>query len=259
MTTSSRNPTDLRLTYLSGQAIADGEFDKAILPFGATEYHGPHLPYGTDTIAAEALAHAIANELGQSLILPTLSYGISPHHLPWPWTISMRPETMRLTIRDIAKSLLRHDLKKLLIICTHDGNPPIVEAAARELSQDQGMSVALFSGWTTLARELLSDQFDCESDHGGRTEMSIVLHAAPETARPDLAVDRPRGTMGHPVTIFGNFDEDRPAGFSGHASQGSAEEGAAAVEAITNMVVPFLRELDRNGWQRGPWLHEATE
>jgi creatinine amidohydrolase len=77
---------EVRLERLSGQAVADGGFDKAILPIGATEYHGPHLPYGTDTLTAETLAEAFARELGGTLVLPAIAYGVSHHHLAWPFS-----------------------------------------------------------------------------------------------------------------------------------------------------------------------------
>src|SRR4029079_7709923 len=104
-------------------AVADGGFDKAFLPIGATEYHGPAFPYGTDSLTAETIAESFARELGGSLVLPTLSYGVSHHHLAWPWTISLRPDTMALVVRDIAESLLHHGIHKLLIVCAPDGKP----------------------------------------------------------------------------------------------------------------------------------------
>ena len=134
----AQRPSDpeVRLERLTGQAVADGGFNKAILPIGATEYHGPAFPYGTDSITAETLAESFARELGGTLVLPTLAYGVSHHHLAWPWTLSLRPDTLALVVRDIAESLLRHGVSKLLIVSAHDGNPPAATVAARVLSQE---------------------------------------------------------------------------------------------------------------------------
>ena len=81
---------EVRLERLTGHDVARGGYDKAILPIGATEYHGPAFPYGTDTITAETLAESFARELGGTLLLPSLAYGVSHHHLPWPSTATLR-------------------------------------------------------------------------------------------------------------------------------------------------------------------------
>lgn len=250
---------EVRLERLTSKAIEDGSFDKAILPVGATEYHGPHLPYGTDTIGAEVLSEAFARELGNTLVLPAISYGVSHHHLPWPWTMSVRPDTMIAVIQDIAESLIHHGIQKLLIVTAHDGNPGPAEAAARILSAEHDMSVAILSGWQGKARKLLAPDWDIDEDHAGQSELSIVLYAAPETARLDLATEQPNQFMDHPIDVIGSFDGTVPKGYSGDATKATAEEGAAIVEAMTGLVVPFLRRLDANGWKRGGWMSGIDE
>ena len=245
---------EVRLERLTGQAVADGQFDKAILPIGATEYHGPAFPYGTDSVTAETFAESFARELGRTLVLPTLSYGVSHHHLAWPWTLSLRPDTMALVVRDIAESLLRHGIHKLLIVSAHDGNPPAATIAARILSQEHDMSVAIFSGWQGKSRRLLAGQCEIDEDHAGQSEMSMVLYAAPETARLDLATHQPNQFMDYPVDLIGGFDGTVPLGYSGNAAAATAEEGDAIVGALTALVVPFLRDLDSHGWKRGTWM-----
>jgi creatinine amidohydrolase len=245
---------EVRLEWLTGHAVVEGGYDKAILPIGATEYHGPAFPYGTDSITAETLAESFARELGGTLLLPTLAYGVSHHHLAWPWTLSLRPDTLSLVIRDIAESLLRHGIDKLLIVSAHDGNPPAATVAARILSQQHDMSVAIFSGWQGKARRLLAGERDIDEDHAGQSEMSMVLYAAPGNARLDLATRQPNQFMDHPVDLIGGFDGTVPLGYSGNAAGGTAEEGEAIVHALTAFVVPFLRELDERGWRRGTWM-----
>jgi len=245
---------EVRLERLTGQAVADGAFDKAILPIGATEYHGPAFPYGTDSIAAETLAESFARALGSTLVLPAITYGVSHHHLAWPWTLSLRPDTLALVIRDIAESLLRHDVWKLLIVSTHDGNPPAATVAARILSQEHAMSVAIFSGWQGKARAALAGVHQIDEDHAGQSEMSIVLYGAPDTARLDLATHQPNQFMDHPIDLIGGFDGTVPLGYSGNAAAGTPDEGEAITLALTDLVAPFLRELDAHGWKRGTWM-----
>lgn len=254
MTARKATTPEVRLERLTGQAIQDGAFDKAILPIGATEYHGPAFPYGTDTITAETFAEAFARGLGGTVVLPALDYGVSHHHLAWPWTLSLRPDTLALVVRDIAESLLHHGLRKLLIVSAHDGNPPAAAVAARILSQQHDMSVAIFSGWQGKARALLAGRYDIDLDHAGQSEMSLVLYAAPETARPELATHEPNQFMDHPVDLIGSFEGTVPKGYSGNSAAGTAAEGEAIVQALTALVVPFLRQLDARGWQRGGWM-----
>lgn len=252
----TRRPAEpeVRLERLTGRAIADGAFDKAFLPIGATEYHGPHLPYGTDTIGAETLAEAMARELGASLVLPPIAYGVSHHHMPWTWTLSLRPDTLMILIRDIAESLLHHGIEKLVIVSAHDGNPGPAEAAARILSQERGLRTAIVRGWQGKARRLLEGQWDIDEDHAGQSEMSLVLYGAPETARLDLATSQPNQFMDAPLDLIDTFDGTVPYGYSGNAAAGTAEEGEAIVQALVAYFVPYLRELDVRGWKRGTWM-----
>lgn len=250
---------EVRLARLTAQAIDDGRFDKAILPIGATEYHGLHLPYGTDTIGAETLAEAIARELGGMLVLPALDYGVSFHHIAWPWTLSLRPETLALMVRDIIESAMEHGIRKFAILTAHDGNPPPAESAARGLYQDHGIEIAMIGGWQGAARQALAGHWNIDEDHAGQSEMSLVLYGAPETARLDLATAQPNQFMDHPVSMVGNFQGTVPKGYSGNAAAGSAAEGEAIVRAMVDRVVPFLRDLDQHGWKRGSWMSGISE
>src|SRR5215217_4383903 len=99
--------------------LRHGGFDKAVLAVGATEFHGDHLPFSADTIAAETLSRRIASDLGGMVVLPPLAYGVSMHHRSFPWTMSISPDTLTALIADIAESLLCHDIHKLLIVTAH--------------------------------------------------------------------------------------------------------------------------------------------
>ncbi|MEA2524606.1 MAG: creatinine amidohydrolase [Thermomicrobiales bacterium] len=251
---SAAGPDPIFLANLTPKEIREGEFDTAVLPVGATEYHGDHLPYCTDTLMAEELAVRFARELGTALVLPPIAYGMSLHLMAWPWTMSLRPQTLTDVVVDVGESLLAHGVTRLLVVSAHDGNPAPIEHAARELSDRHGMTVALFAGWQSLSRQLLAGTFDIDLDHGGQSEMSIVLHLRPDLAHPDRAVDLPNQRMDHVVRVFGPFDRVVPHGYSGQPSRGTAEEGAAILDAIAAHVGPFLRDLAANGWRNGSWM-----
>jgi creatinine amidohydrolase len=242
------------LANLTPKEIREGGFDTAVLAVGATEYHGDHLPFCTDTLMAEALAVRFAREMETALVLPSLAYGMSLHLIAWPWTMSLRPQTLTDVVIDVGESLLAHGLTRLLVVSAHDGNPAPIELAGRELSDRHGMTVALFAGWQSLSRRLLAGTFDVDLDHGGQSEMSIVLHLRPELAHPERAGDVPNQRMDHVVRVFGPFDRVVPHGYSGQPSRATAAEGAAILDAIAAHVGPFLRELAANGWQNGSWM-----
>lgn len=250
--TPKRAPALAELTPVELKA---GGYDTAVLPVGATEYHGAHLPFSTDTIAADALSHRFAWELGTAVVLPPVSYGMSLHMLNWPWSLSLRPETLTNVIIDIAESLWKNGITRLLVVTAHDGNPPCAENAARELNDRHGMAVAVFSGWQGMAQRLLAGTaYEIDEDHGGRSEMSMTLYAAPQLAHPERAVDLPIQHASEPVNVRGPFSNVVPHGYSGAPSEGSAEEGEAMVEAIAAEVGPFLRNLSANGWMNGSWM-----
>jgi creatinine amidohydrolase/Fe(II)-dependent formamide hydrolase-like protein len=82
----------------------------------------------------------------------------------------------------------------------------------------------------------------------------MILYAAPETARPEAATVQPVQFTDLPLDLIDTFDGTVPLGYSGDATQASAEQGEAIVKALVEQVVPFIRELDARGWRRGTWM-----
>jgi creatinine amidohydrolase len=110
------------------QAIASG-FTTAVFAVGSTEQHGPHLPTMTDARIGDDLAVRVARKLGRALQARTIDLGVSEHHLAFPGTISLKPETLSLILRDTIDSLVRHGFKRIVIIPSHGGNFATVQKA----------------------------------------------------------------------------------------------------------------------------------
>jgi creatinine amidohydrolase/Fe(II)-dependent formamide hydrolase-like protein len=116
------------------------------------------------------------------------------------------------------------------------------------------MNVAIFTGWQRKARSILQNRFDVDLDHAGQSETSLILYAAPETVSVDRITKQPSEPVDLPVQIVGKFELISPIGYSGNPANGTEEEGQTIINALTSHVVPFIRQLDQNGWKGGPWL-----
>ncbi len=245
------------LADMTADMVAAGSYDKAVIGVGATEYHGNHLPYGSDTLIAHALAMRVAAEMPGMLVLPPIAYGMSWHHLSFPWMLSARPETLANLVYDVGASLHAHGIAKLLVVTAHDGNAAPVEMAARRLHHDLGMHVAAMLGWQGRARHALAQEgLAVDLDHAGQSETAAIAAIAPDLVHTERATDEPNEPFDLPIRVFGSFGQLAPAGFGGAATRGTAEDGERILNAAVAHVLPFLRVLDANGWQPGVWMRE---
>jgi creatinine amidohydrolase len=243
------------LEALTGEAVQAGGWDKAVVGIGATEYHGPHLPYGSDTLVAQELARRVAAQMERMLVLPPIAYGMSWHHLSFTWTLSISPETLAQLVYDIGASLHAHQISKLLVVTAHDGNAAPVEMAARRLHHDLGVHLAVMFGWQGRAQRVLAPQgFTVDLNHAGQSETAVVASIAPELVKQHLAADAPEEAFDLPIRVFGAYAEIAPAGYGGRATQGTPADGERILQAAVEQVLPFLRALDAHDWQPGEWM-----
>lgn len=144
----------------------------AILPVGSTEQHGPHLPLGTDSLIAQKISRALAEELKADTV-PGLNYGVSHEHADFPGTVSIPPETLLRTVRETCENLLR-SYQRVIIINAHGGNTNTL----RSLQDERVILIDLFD---TL-REVLTDIRETEVGgvcHACEVETSLMLHLEP--------------------------------------------------------------------------------
>lgn len=164
------------------------EMDVALLPVGAIEQHGPHLPLDTDAFDAEYLCKKIAENCTdpKPLVLPLISYGVSYHHDDFPGTISISNETLSKLVYDIGMSAARNGITKLVIINGHGGNAPTLQFAAQMINRDAHIFTTVDSGETSdIDLDRLSET---EGDvHAGEIETSTTLANRPELVKMDKA------------------------------------------------------------------------
>src|SRR5476651_2485870 len=149
-----------------------------ILPCGSIEQHGPHLPTGTDTFAANVIGHAVAERM-DGLVLPATPFGVTPMHMPFEGTITLSPDTYMRVAIETCMSTAKHGAKYLLILNLHEGNIPSLAIASEALHREHGMAVLTVQA-CYVAAELYGH--DCGGlTHGGEIEALAVL-----AYRPDL-------------------------------------------------------------------------
>ena len=138
-----------------------------ILPTGSIEQHGPHLPTGTDTLAANVIGHAVAERM-DALVLPSTPLGVTPMHMPFEGTITLTPDTYMRVITETCVSTAKHGAKRLVILNWHEGNIASLALAAEALHREHGMSVLTVQA-CYVAEELYGHS--CNGlTHGGEIE-----------------------------------------------------------------------------------------
>ena len=162
---------------------------QAILPLGATEQHGPHLPQNTDTLIAEALAKTVAEQSG-GLVLPAIPIGYSWVWRDYPGSLTFSFDTFRAVIQDIAMSLHRNGCRRLMILSTHGANPSPIKYTIRELADEIDMKLlnVFYPNLNTILADSDSPQWKAMNFHAEEFETSLMLHLHPELVHMDRAV-----------------------------------------------------------------------
>ena len=111
-----------QLTWPEVELALTRGMTSAVIPVGAVEQHGPHLPLFVDAERGTALGLRVARHLGDALLAPTIRVGWSEHHMGFAGTISLRKETLEAVIRDYCESLARHGFQDIYLVPTHGGN-----------------------------------------------------------------------------------------------------------------------------------------
>ncbi len=157
------------------------KFEVAVLPFGATEPHNLHLPYGTDMFEAEAVGERICQAAydrgAQVVLLPTIPYGTETNQMAFPLAMNLNPSTVQAMITDLVDSLARHGIYKLLLLNSHGGND--LKPILRELFGRTPVQLFLCN-WYQVIAEVYDEIFEQRDDHAGEMETSFGLAFFPE-------------------------------------------------------------------------------
>jgi creatinine amidohydrolase len=237
------------MTWLEARDAA-GPRTVAILPVGAVEAHGPHLPLDTDVIIAQAMARAGAERLARqsvpAVILPALCYTAAGFARDFAGTISLRPETVTATIVDIASNLRHQGFAMLAIANAHldPAHLASLENAVGEVQRTGGMTVAFPNLTRKPWASRLSDEFKSGACHAGRFETSIVLAERPDQVRESVRTGLPANpaSLSHAIRDGkGSFEEaGGPLAYFGFPAEASADEGRATIDTLGAILVDAI-------------------
>jgi creatinine amidohydrolase len=219
----------------------------ALLPVGATEAHGPHLPLATDVIISEAMVAEAAKELSAAgecvLIAPSLAYTAAGFAEAFAGTISLTPATVTATIVDIARGLKRFGCRCLVLANSHFDPMHMgsLEEAARECNAD-GILHVIYPDMTRKPWALrLSDEFKSGACHAGQFEGSVVMAARPDLVREEIRKDLPSNPASLSTAIRAghhSFEEaGGPRAYFGHPAQASVAEGEETIRVMGGILV----------------------
>jgi creatinine amidohydrolase len=221
---------------------AAGPNSVAILPVGAIEAHGPHLPLETDVIIAQAMARTGAERLTahglRVVVLPPLAYTAAAFARTFAGTMSLRPETVRATLLDIAGSLAWHGFGVFAIANAHldPGHLASIEAAVNTIRRELGLIVAFPNLVTKPWALRLSDEFKSGACHAGQFETSIVLAERPELVREAIRSALPANPQSLSLAIregkVSFEDAGGPQAYFGFPANATAAEGRATIQIL---------------------------
>ncbi len=245
------------LAHLSWPQVEalDKETGVVILPIGAVEQHGPHLPILTDTFIVthllEATLAVLPDEV-QAWALPPLNYGKSNEHLNFPGTMSLSATTLIAVLHDLAASVVRAGFRRLAFLNGHGGNMAVLEATARDIRAATGlMCFCLQPGAGGETPFPLTAEEKQYGFHAGEVETSLILAIDSDLVEMDKAVQHfahfPE--TGTALFYFGCAstawlaDDWSPSGVFGDATLGTAEKGRSVIETYAQNLAAIIAAI----------------
>jgi creatinine amidohydrolase len=224
-------------------------YSVAILPWGATEAHNYHLPYGTDNVQAEEVAIRAAERAWQrgarAVVLPTVPFGVNTMQLDIKLCINMNPGTQGALLADVAAALEQQGIHKLVVLNGHGGND--FRQIIRELQPKTRVFLSTINWWSCVDVKTFIEE---SGDHAGEAETSAMLHLAPASVRPlgDAGTGHARAWK---LTGLREGWAWAPRRWTqvtadtgiGNPSKATAAKGEAYVNAAAKKIGDFLTEL----------------
>jgi creatinine amidohydrolase len=249
-------PRPYLLLEANHRQLSESPPQVAVLPWGATEAHNRHLPYGTDVIEATKLAEHAA-ELAYArgarvVVLPTIPFGNDEQQLDQVCTISFGTSTALAVMGDVARSLARQHVDRLIVLNAHGGNQ--FQPLVRDLQSQHGILIVV-ANFYEMAPDVKRATFELPGDHADEMETSMLLHLCPGLVELQHAGKGERvpfaiKSLAQPgVWTPRPWSKSHPDTGSGDPSRASAEKGQSYFEAVATAVAHLI--FDLAGAQKG--------
>jgi creatinine amidohydrolase len=222
-----------------------------VVPFGAIEQHGPHLPFGTDFVIVDEVARrAAARAAGEAqvVVAPTVAYGSSDHHIDVGGALSLSAAAFGACARDLLAAAAASGFRRVFVLNGHGGNDQLLRVAAQEAVGGRRLVVGGGSYWTLAGAELeqIVPHPSLIPGHAGRFETSLMLALG---ARGDVAAPTRDGWGAREAKPYWHEDRrtwGRIEGYTDNPAESSIEEGAACLDAIVAAVAGCIVDFDRS-------------
>lgn len=238
--------------YMTGHKFEQESFDKAILSVGSCENHGSHLPFGTDTLISYKLSVKVAEKCKNLLVLPPVTVGFSEHYAKFPFTMSIKSETLIEVLKDLLESVIKNGITKIFIMNGHDGNIAPIEIASRaiKVAYPNVKIASLDAWWLAIGNIFPKDYFDAWNGAGhageGESALSLALHEElcdMEYARGVIPDNLPSN-----IDIKWDFAEITDCGAGGDPTKATVEKGKKIEETLVELVSNFINDMDKKDW-----------
>jgi creatinine amidohydrolase len=223
-----------------------------VIPFGSTEPHGPHLPYGTDTFEVSALAKMAVlranRNKGRVLLYPTLPITNNVNQRGFPFALRIGVRTLMTLIVDIVTQCREDGIRKVVLVNGHGGNTDTLKAVLREIA---GMDNMPFTCMAHIHPAVSGFKTPIEhpSDHAGEDETSRVMLLRPELVRTNKLKNFPRGEVKIPALKYADFVRPwhlyLPESAGGETRKATPAKGHAVIDANARALSELLVELSR--------------
>jgi creatinine amidohydrolase len=248
------SPDDVALAELSWpevESALERGTRTAVVAVGSIEQHGPHLPLNMDTLDGDELATRIATRLGDALAAPTIRPGCSGHHMEFPGTITVPPETLMDLVRAYCRSLSAHGFEHVVLVPTHGGNFAPVETVAPDVAREVDANVIALTDLDEhmeLLNEGLSEagvDYDQSVIHAGAAETAMVLAIDEGLVETDDLAPGHEGDISTARLLSEGFASITKNGVLGDPREATAEAGEAIFERVTEAYVEHI-EAERD-------------
>jgi creatinine amidohydrolase len=233
-------------------AIREQRWEVVVLPFGATEPHNLHMPYGTDNFQVEAIGRKACQRAydagARVLLLPTIPYGVNTNHFQVPGALacSVTPTTLLHLITDLVDSMERQGVRKMVLLNGHGGNE--LKPWLRELHHRTHVFLCLCD-WFRMAADRYGELFEEPGEHADEVETSLGMAFFPELLRPELADEGAARPTRFEALNRGWLTMTRPWHLAttntglGNPAAASAEKGRRLMDIVVDRLAGFLVEL----------------